>query len=127
MKRLFPLALLLLGLVIGGGLGLYLGWVAWPTEFTDATPALLQEDARRDYALMIAAAYAANGNLPLARQRLGSLGRDGGQFVMDTLLEMILSGQNEQDTSQLACLVNATGQYSPAMEPYLARCPELTP
>lgn len=127
MKRFLPLLLLLTGLVIGGGLGLYLGWVAWPTEFTDATPALLQEDTRRDYALMIAAAYAADGDLAAARQRLDSLGPDGGQFVMDTLLEMILNGQNENDTLQLACLVNAVGQYSPAMEPYLSRCPEPAP
>ena len=127
MKRLLPLVLLLTGLVIGGGFGLYLGWVAWPTEFTDATPALLQEDTRQDYTIRIAAAYAADANLSLAQQRLESLGPNGEQFVMAALLEMILSGQNEQDTTQLACLVNAVGLYSPAMEPYLARCPEPAP
>jgi len=127
MKRFLPLLFLLTGLLMGGGLGLYLGWVAWPVEFTDATPALLQADVRRDYALMIAAAYAADGNLPLARQRLGSLGPEGEQLVMDVMLESILSGQNERDTTYLVCLSDAIGLYSPAMEPYLERCREPAP
>ena len=107
------------GLVVGIGLGLYLGWVAWPAEFTNANPSVLQTTHRRDYVLMIADAYAVDGDLAAAQERVASLGEDGQEFLMATLLDMILRGEQEGDTRRLARLADDLGLYSPAMEPYL--------
>jgi len=108
-----------IGLVVGIGLGLYLGWVAWPAEFTNANPSVLQTNHRRDYVLMIADAYAVDGDLAAAQERAASLGEDGQEFLMATLLDMILRGEQEGDTRRLARLADDLGLYSPAMEPYL--------
>ncbi|RMD56620.1 MAG: hypothetical protein D6835_00060, partial [Candidatus Thermofonsia bacterium] len=67
----------LLGLTAGVGLGLYLGWVVWPTEFVDANPALLQDAVRRDYARMIADQFALDGDLAQAQAQIDALGEDG--------------------------------------------------
>jgi hypothetical protein len=119
MTRLRPLIFVLLGLAVGVGLGLYIGWVAWPTEFSEATPTLLEDSYRQDYALMIAAAYAQDGNLPLAQQRINSLGADGEQFLLNMAVEMILQGRDETEIRQVVGLAAALDLYSPAMEPYL--------
>ncbi len=82
MTRFRPLIFVLIGLAVGAGLGLYIGWVAWPTEFSDATPVLLEDTYRQDYVLMVATAYAEDDNLPLAQQRINSLGPDGEQLLL---------------------------------------------
>ncbi len=119
MTRLRPLIFVLIGLAVGAGLGLYVGWVAWPTEFSDATPKLLDDTYRQDYTLMIAVAYDQDGNLPLAQQRINSLGSDGEQFLLDIALDMILQARNETEIQQVVRLASDLDLYSPAMEPYL--------
>lgn len=108
-----------LGLLLGTGLGLYLGWVVWPTEFTNANPAALQESYRQDYALMIASAYAADGDLAAAEQRVDELGEDGRSFYFSFTLDTILREHNQTETRQLARLAADLGFSSPAMTPYL--------
>ena len=119
MARLRPVIFILFGLIVGVGLGLYVGWVAWPTEFSDATPTLLEDTYRQDYALMIAVAYDQDGNLPLAQQRINSLGPNGEQLLLDMAVEMILQAQDETEIRQVVRLASALDLYSPAMEPYL--------
>lgn len=113
------IGLLVVGLGIGAGLGLYLGWVAWPTEYTDADPSILQEDYRRDYVLMVAAAYEMDGNLAAAAQRINDLGADSHDFLLSLLLDMILQEANEEEIRQVARLAADLGLDSPAMGPYL--------
>lgn len=108
-----------IGLALGVTLGLYLGWVAWPAEFTNANPSVLQESHRHDYVLMIADAYAVDGDLAAAHQRVASLGEDGSEFLLSFLLDQILRGDNEDDTRRLARLAADLGMSSPAIEPYL--------
>ncbi len=109
-----------IGLLAGGGLGLYLGWVAWPTEFTDANPAVLQDSYRRDYIVMIATNYALDGDLNAARERIASLGETSNEalfsFTLDTI---ILEPDDEPKIRRLVRLANDLGLYSPAMEPFL--------
>jgi len=64
----------LLGLLLGVGLGLLAGWVVWPAEFDIVTPELLATHYRTDYANMIAAHYAHAADLDLARRQLARLG-----------------------------------------------------
>lgn len=119
MTRIRSLFVILLGMGLGAGLGLYLGWVAWPTEFTDANPSVLQENYRKDYARMIADAYAADGNLTAAQQRINRLGTDGQAFFLSVTLDAILLGQDEAEIRRLVSLASDLGLSSPAMTPFL--------
>jgi hypothetical protein len=60
----------LLALLAGLGLGLAYAWVVSPRAITDATPASLRLDFKDQYRAVVAAAFAANGNLPRAEARL---------------------------------------------------------
>jgi len=120
MALLRKLLLLILGLALGVGLGLYLGWVAWPTEFTDANPSILVENYRQDYARMVADAYAADGDLTAAQRRIASLGGDSQEFLLSVTLDAILLGQDEAEIRRLVRLSADLGLSSPAFAPYLA-------
>jgi hypothetical protein len=120
MKRwLLIFGLVGIGLVIGISLGLFLGWYAWPIEFTDANPSVLVEEYKQDYVLMIAADYALTGDLDAARQKVASLGSGSEDFIFSFTLDQILQSSNPTEIRQLAELANDLGIYSPAMDPYL--------
>ncbi len=127
MKRLPTPIFILLGLAIGVGLGLAIGWVFWPTEFTDANPTVLEDRYRRDYVQLIADSYALDNNLVAAQQRINDLGEDGPQYVLQVLIEMILRQDDEGAIRRLARLARDIGQYTPAMDPYLPTTPEAAP
>lgn len=127
MNRLSTPLFILLGLAIGIGLGLAVGWVFWPTQFTDANPAVLDDTYRRDYLLLIADSYALDNNLAVAQQRIDTLGEDGAQFALSVLIDMILRQQDEAAIRRLTRLTSDLGQYTPAMDPYLPSSPEPSP
>ncbi|MFZ0547009.1 MAG: hypothetical protein WAM60_16310 [Candidatus Promineifilaceae bacterium] len=109
-----------LGLLFGVALGLFLGWVAWPTEFTEADPTILEESYQRDYTLMIAATYSLDGDLAGARRRLSHLGKeDINGWVLDQAVDYILENGDETEIRQLVLLAHDMGLSSPAMTPYL--------
>ena len=126
MKRLPTPIFILLGLVIGIGLGLAVGWVFWPTEFTEANPTVLEDRYRRDYVLLIADSYALDNNLAAAQQRISELGEESEQYVLSVLIEMILRQDDEGAIRRLARLTFDIGQYTPAMDPFLPATPEPT-
>ncbi len=68
------LFILVAALVVGLGLGLYIGWVASPVQYVDTAPNTLQRAFKDDYILMIATAYAGDGDVSAARAQLDSLG-----------------------------------------------------
>jgi len=109
---------------VGLGLGLYLGWEAWPTQFTDATPEILQDSYRRDYALMIATNYAADGDLASAERRVNGLGEggtaDGRSYYFSVTLDAILRNDDQSAITRLVRLAADLGLESPAFTPYLA-------
>ena len=121
------IGLILVGLAIGVGLGLYLGWEAWPTEFTDAHPGALADRYRRDYAIMIATNYALDNDLEMARQQVNTLSDNGRDYFLSMTLDTILRGENETDIRYLVRLSSDLGLYSPAMEPYLDTVSTPTP
>jgi hypothetical protein len=110
---------LALGTLLGAGLGLLLGWVVWPTEFTEADPTVLEEKYQLDYTLMIASTYWMEEDIGSARRRLESLGHEDyiGWFRRVTI-DHILNGAEESQIRQLVNLAADLGIYSPAMEPY---------
>jgi hypothetical protein len=120
LERAKPIIWLALGLLIGAGVGMLVGWVVWPTQFTEADPTVLQESYRQDYAAMIAANYALDGDLVGARRRLFQLGVDNlEEWLLDLTVAAILSGAAEQDAIFLVNLCRDLEIYSPLMEPYL--------
>ncbi len=113
----------LIGIAVGAALGLYLGWVTWPAEFSDASPATLNPVEQREYALMTAVVYADTHDLQTARRRITSLGKEGetGESVYFSItLDSILRDDNEAEIRSLVQLAAKLGLASPAMEPFLA-------
>ena len=111
-----------IGLIIGVGVGLFLGWVAWPIEFSEADPAVMEEQYQEDYTLMIAAAYSEDKDLANARQRLNSLAKDDmGRWVLGIAVDHILNSEDGEEILRLVKLTNDLGQYSPILEPYLSQ------
>ena len=109
-----------LGLLFGIGLGLFLGWVAWPTEFTEADPTILDQAYQRDYTVMIATTYALDGDLMAARSRLAALGKaDSNAWLLDQVVAHILENEDETEIRHLVLLARDMGLSSPAMVPYL--------
>ena len=106
------------GLAVGAGLGLYVGWFAWPVEYRDANPTV-----RQDYILMIATAYGADGDLNRAGQRLDELGTNGRNLVLDALLDMVVREAPETELQQVAQLGRDLGLTSPAIERYAGGSP----
>ncbi|MDX1613747.1 MAG: hypothetical protein R3300_05510 [Candidatus Promineifilaceae bacterium] len=117
---------LVVGLVVGVGAGLLLGWVVWPLEFSDADPAVLEEEIQRDYALMIAGGYWLDDNLARARQRLRSLDKDDlDGWLLAVTVDHILQDGDPLEARQLVKLASDLGIESPIMAPYLpAESPE---
>ena len=108
-----------LGLLLGAGLGLLLGWVVWPTQFTEADPTVLEENYQREYTLMTASTYWMDEDLGSARRRLESLGReDYLSWYRRVTIDHILNGAEETQILHLVKLAADLGIYSPAMEPY---------
>jgi len=104
---------------MGAALGLALGWLVWPIQYTEANPAVLREEYRRDYALMIATIYAADGDLAAAQQRLSHLGADNLDYLLDLTAELVVAGEDEALIRPLARLSADLDLTSPALIPYL--------
>ena len=62
------------GLALGLALGLLFAWLIAPVKYVDTAPGSLRADFKDQFRIMIAAAHAANGNLPRAQVRLALLG-----------------------------------------------------
>jgi hypothetical protein len=73
----------LTGLLAGLAIGLWGGWIIWPVEYAEVTPELLSPESRVDYALMVATAYAADDDLPVALERLARLGESTPAAVLN--------------------------------------------
>ena len=67
--------LVILGFAIGGGLGLLLSRVIPLQQFTPATIADLSVHDKDEFIVLVAAAYARDGNLDRARARLEASNR----------------------------------------------------
>ncbi|MDX1662676.1 MAG: hypothetical protein R3272_02715 [Candidatus Promineifilaceae bacterium] len=116
------------GLLVGLGLALYIGWVAWPVQVTDITPELLDPVHRQEYTIMVADAYAVDGNLRAARRRLERVGGEAEeQWLIEVMVDAILAGRDEETVIlPLVALARDLGVSYPAMTPYLPQLEENT-
>jgi hypothetical protein len=114
------LRLALVGLVVGLGLGLLIGWRLWPVSYSNTTPPQLRQDYKNDYVLMIAAEFQVEGDAAQALARLSLLDPESPTQALLVLTEqLIISEGREEDILILARLADALQVATPSMAPYL--------
>ncbi len=102
------LLILVAALAVGISLGLYIGWVAAPVQYVDTAPKTLQRAFKDDYILMIATAYAGDGDVAAARGQLDSLGLGNPTVAVSAAEERLAAaGLPETDQQHLSTLARA--------------------
>ena len=115
------LFVIVLGLVIGLGLGLTVGWL-FPVTPVKTAPSSLSPDGQADWILMTAQAFSLDGDLDLAKQRLALLGADDlGARVAARGEQAIAEGLPPDYVGALARLAAALEARSDALSPYLSK------
>lgn len=115
MKRLLWF---IVGIALGIGLALFIGWQLLPVQRANSSPALLRRDYQEEYLRLIAAAYQVDGNLALAQRRLAELPPDS---LVSVTERWIAQGKADAILTPLAQLARDLGVSTPAMQPYLQR------
>ncbi len=110
---------LLIGLVIGGLVGLYLGWVQFPKQFIDSPASSLAGQYKDEYIVMIAAGYLKDNDLNGALDRLRFLGIDNiPEYVQDVTERYISASRDVNDITYLVAMSESLGRLTPIMQPY---------
>ena len=114
--RRFPLDILF-ALMLGIALGLGYAWILSPVQVIDSAPEALRADFKDQYRAVIAASYAANGDLARAQSRLALL-NDANviQSLSAQAQKMLASGQ-ARESQQLAGLASALQGIAPTLAP----------
>jgi hypothetical protein len=105
---------LLTGLIIGVVLGVLYTRYLQPVEYIDTSPALLRQDFKDQYRLLIAAAYTANGDLVRGKARLELL-KDPDVFraLSEQAQRTLAENGSSNDARSLGLLAIALGQAPP--------------
>jgi outer membrane biosynthesis protein TonB len=115
------LLLLLVGAAVGVGLGFLVGWGLWPVQYYDTDPVDLKEEHKEEYVVLVGAAYALNGNLEQAKDRLAKLEEeDVAQVVADVAQRYLEEGRDLTTTRNLVMLADALGSSTAVMLAYVA-------
>lgn len=110
---------LLIGLLVGAGVGIYLGWVQFPVEFVDSSASDLSNRFKDEYTVMIATGFSADRNLGAVVERLRVLGVENiPAHVQETTERYITNSRDIQDIRYLVQLAEALDRLTPIMEPY---------
>ena len=106
--RRFPWDILF-ALLVGFAAGLAYAWVISPPGLKDSSPALLRADFKDQFRSMIAASYAATGNLPRAQARLSLLGDDDFIEALNAQAQRSTASGGFAQAGQLAELARSLG------------------
>jgi hypothetical protein len=110
---------LVIGLAIGAGVGLYLGWVQFPVEFVNSPASSLAERYQDDYIVMVSGGYLTDGDLAGAVERLQILSAANiPALVQETAEKYISDSRSVEDIRKLVALAEAMGHLTPIMDPY---------
>jgi hypothetical protein len=116
--RKFPLFFIFL--LLGIGLGLFVGWVVWPVNVVENPPSDLRSDWKDEAIWLAAQAFAYDGDLELAQTRLAPLGSDDlGRLVLDRAEQAIDQKFPALQIKYMARLAAAFGATSPQVNVYL--------
>lgn len=111
---------LCIGIIVGALIGLFIGWVAFPTEFIDSPARSLAPRFKDDYTVMIANGYLLDDDLDGAVQRLRLLEIENiPLYVQETAERFITHSRTQEDIYALVVLSNGLGRLTPIMQPYL--------
>lgn len=116
------IALFLLMITLGVGLGLLIGWVLYPVEYENTTPSMLHKDYKADYVLMVAEIYNNDQNLEQASRRLALLdSQSPTRIVSNAILtagELGYTARDQELMGKLAlALQNASTTPNPGGQP----------
>jgi len=115
MKRLLWF---IVGIAIGIGLALIIGWELLPVQRADSSPAMLRRDYQEEYLRLIAVAYQVDGDLALAQQRLAELPPDS---LVSVTERWIVQGKSDAILLPLTQLARDLDVSTPIMQSYLQR------
>lgn len=102
---------LLLGLMVGVGLGLLIGWILLPVRYYDTTPANLSPVYRDEYIQLVAQTYAVDRDIQAARARLERLDVDQPLVRVQSLYRRLSEEAPQAPiVTALAELINALEQ-----------------
>jgi hypothetical protein len=105
---------------VGLALGFTVGWWLWPVQYTNTAPAVLRQDYRDDYIVMVATAYEVERDLEQARERLKLLNPEEPAVSVTELAERLIEADgSSEDIARLARLARALGATAPTLIPYL--------
>jgi len=121
-RRLLPS---LAGLALGVGLGLFVGWYAWPVTYTGAPASSLSTGWKNEAIWTTAQAFAYDGDLEAASGRLAPIfgNVDLGQVVLRRAEQTIDEGYPPIETARIARLAAAYGARSPKTDSFLSLSP----
>jgi hypothetical protein len=106
-------------LLIGVGIGLYLGWVQFPAQFTNSSASALAPQYKDDYTVMIAAGYADDNDINGAVERLRLLDVENvPAFVQEVTERYITNSRGVDEIRLLVAMAEGMGRLTPIMEPY---------
>ena len=106
-----------IGILLGLGIGLYVGWVAVPLEYTDSPLSDLNPRYQETYTLMVAEGYLSDGDIEGALRRLSALGVDNVPLYVQELTERyITTSRDVNDIRILVALSAGLGRLTPPME-----------
>ncbi len=113
--------LVALGLLVGLALGIAIGWFVIPVTYVNGDIAYLRSAQKDDWVNMAAAAYALDGNLADAQQRVNRLDSDpavAARYVTD-VAQRAIERQDARNAKNVAALAAAIGAATPAIRQYL--------
>lgn len=116
MRRRSSLLLFLLFLAAGIAAGLTLGWLVIPAPPAGDTPARLNRADRELYIQLIADSFAANGDRDDAGSRLGSLGPDAEEVLVEMITRDLHSQVLSSGTANLIALAGGLAIDAPVVE-----------
>jgi hypothetical protein len=111
----------LIALVVGLGIGSYLGWVQFPVRYTDSSADRLAQRYKDEYTVMIANAYQSDSDLNSAFERMRLIGVENlPAYVQDTTERFITNSSDVNDIRALVAFSEGLGRLTPIMQPYRA-------
>jgi hypothetical protein len=114
-----------IGLALGIGLGLFIGWYAWPVTYTGAPASALAPGWKNEAIWMAAQSFAYDGDLEAASGRLAPVfgGVDLGPIVLRRAEKAIDENSPPAEIAHIGRLAAAYGSRSPRVDPYLQQAP----